>query len=114
MEITKAVKALTAMAQETRLSVLKILVQYGKQGAPAGAISKKLDIPHNTLSFHLSHLGHAGLVTSERNGRSIIYYANLNNIQNLVGYIMENCCGDDSSCLPADCKPPIKAKKKSA
>ncbi len=104
MEVKKAIKALSAMAQETRLMVLKILVKHGTDGAPAGVISKELKIPHNTLSFHLSHLSNAGLVSSERTGRSIVYFANFKEVQKLIDYIMDNCC-EKSSCSPSQCEP---------
>ena len=76
MDIQKALAAFDALSQDTRLRVFRLLVEYGEAGAPAGALSEALHIPHNTLSFHLSHMSHAGLVVSRREGRSIIYRAN--------------------------------------
>ena len=96
MDITIALKAFSALSQETRLKVFKILVEHGKEGIAAGIISTQLDIPHNTLSFHLSHLSNAGLVTSRKESRSVIYSANLQAIEELIGYLVENCCAAES------------------
>jgi ArsR family transcriptional regulator, arsenate/arsenite/antimonite-responsive transcriptional repressor len=76
VDIKDALAAFDALSQETRLRVFRLLVEYGQAGAPAGTLSEPLHIPHNTLSFHLSHMSHAGLVVSRREGRSIIYRAN--------------------------------------
>lgn len=92
MILDTALIAFSAISQETRLRVLKLLIEYGYDGAPAGALSDQLDIPHNTLSFHLAHLSHAGLVTSTKQGRSIIYVANNDTIQAMIRYLSENCC----------------------
>ncbi len=115
MDIDHALVAFSALSQETRLLVLKMLVPYGQTGAPAGTLSEELGIPHNTLSFHLTHLSHAGLVTSRKQGRSIIYSANCDTIQGLIGFLLENCCALE---VPADkkkgssgCCPPKPAKK---
>lgn len=97
MEINEALKAFAALSQETRLQTLRILVEYGKQGVAAGVLSEKLGIPHNTLSFHLSHLSHAGLVCFKKQGRSIIYYANLDALQDLVKFLLKDCCALDKS-----------------
>jgi len=103
METKRAVKSFSALSQETRLSAFRILVQHGKQGIAAGVLSEELGIPHNTLSFHLSHLSHAGLVSSRRKGRSVIYYANLGMAQALVRFLLENCCAlDKSTCKDID------------
>ena len=92
MKLENATKAFLALSQETRLKVFKILIEYGKEGAPAGTVSDRLEIPHNTLSFHLSHLSKAGLVSSRKNGRSVIYAANVDSIEELISYLKENCC----------------------
>ena len=92
MEIEQATTAFGALSQETRLRVLRLLVRYGEGGAPAGTLSESLGIPHNTLSFHLSHMSNAGLVFSRREGRSIIYRANLELITGLIRFIVEDCC----------------------
>ncbi|MBP7252341.1 MAG: helix-turn-helix transcriptional regulator [Alphaproteobacteria bacterium] len=110
MDINHAVIALSALSQETRLRVFKLLIEYGMEGAPAGQLSEQLDIPHNTLSFHLSHLSHAGLVQSRRSGRSIIYTANNGTAQSLLTFLVENCCVRDKA---NQCCPPKKKRKKS-
>ena len=92
MKVEQAVKALAALAQDSRLSVFRILVQKGPSGLPAGAISEKLDVPAPTLSFHLSQLSNAGLIKSTRDGRSIIYAADYDAMRELVNFLMENCC----------------------
>lgn len=92
------------------MRVFKLLVEYGAAGAPAGRLSEQLDIPHNTLSFHLSHLSHAGLVKAKRSGRSIIYTANNAAAQRLLDFLTENCCARDKS---NTCCPP-KTKGKSS
>ena len=92
MNVNHAVIAFSALSQETRLRVFKLLIEYGNEGTPAGNISEQLGTPHNTLSFHLMHLRHAGLVTSRRQGRSVIYAANCDAIEVLINYLKENCC----------------------
>jgi len=96
MEINTALAAFAALSQETRLAAFRLLVEAGPEGLPAGEISAALDIPHNSLSFHLAHLERAGLAATERRGRSIIYSANFPFMQELVGYLAENCCSVDS------------------
>lgn len=95
MNIKQAIKAFSSLSQETRLRAFRILVEYGKTGISAGALSDKLGIPHNTLSFHLSHLTDAGLVASRKQGRSVIYRADLKQSQGLVNFLLENCCAVD-------------------
>ena len=92
MDFERAVIAFGALAQETRLKVFRLLVQHGAQGAPAGTLSDALGIPHNTLSFHLAHMSNAGLVLSRREGRSIIYSANVEMITALIRFMVEDCC----------------------
>jgi ArsR family transcriptional regulator, arsenate/arsenite/antimonite-responsive transcriptional repressor len=103
--------AFSALSQETRLQMFKLLIEYGPEGTPAGALSDQLGIPHNTLSFHLSHLSHAGLVTSRRQSRSIIYAANCDAIESLIDYLKQNCCIRDEKASAACC-PPAKGRKK--
>jgi ArsR family transcriptional regulator, arsenate/arsenite/antimonite-responsive transcriptional repressor len=92
MDINEALAAFDALSQETRLRVFRLLVEYGQSGAPAGTLSEALHIPHNTLSFHLSHMSHAGLVMSRREGRSVIYRANFEFFSGLIRYMVEDCC----------------------
>jgi DNA-binding transcriptional ArsR family regulator len=99
MEINEALLAFNALSQETRLRVFRLLVEYGLEGSPAGTLSEALVIPHNTLSFHLSHMTHAGLILSRREGRSIIYSANFEFFSNLIRYMIENCCREDMASI---------------
>ena len=88
----EATEALSSLSQETRLKVFKLLLEYGRDGLIPGKIAAELKIPDNTLSFHLSHMSRAGLVTSKKEGRSITYFANTELIEGLIGYLQANCC----------------------
>lgn len=92
----EATEAFSSLSQETRLKVLKLLIEYGSDGTVPGNIAEELDIPANTLSFHLSHMTKAGLVTSKKNGRSITYFANTELIEELIGYLRANCCSRET------------------
>ena len=98
METKDVISALTALAQETRLDVFRRLVQAGTRGMAAGEIASALEIAPATLSFHLKELRNAQLVTSERVGRSIRYSPAFSVIAEVVGYLGENCCRDESCC----------------
>jgi len=97
--MTHAVDALAALAQESRLKVYRLLVEAGPAGLAAGRIGEELDLPAATLSFHLAHLARTGLVKSRQEGRFIFYSADFQNMNLLVGYLTENCCGG-RSCAP--------------
>ena len=101
MESACAVEALGALAQEHRLAVFRLLVQAGADGLPAGQIAERIAIPNSSLSFHLTQLHRAGLVSQERQHRSLIYRADYSAMKALVAYLLENCCGGDASCAPA-------------
>jgi ArsR family transcriptional regulator len=91
---TKAVlAALAALAQESRLAVFRLLVQAGPAGLAASRIAEHLDIPPSSLSFHLKELSHAGLLSSRQDGRFVIYSANVETMNGLIGFLTENCCG---------------------
>ncbi|MFA6902769.1 MAG: metalloregulator ArsR/SmtB family transcription factor [Gallionellaceae bacterium] len=101
MKIKNAVEALSALAQESRLSIFRLLVQAGKEGVAAGAIGEQLGIPGATLSFHLKELAHAKLVKSRTAGRYVIYSASFTEMDKLIAYLTENCCaGDAAQCAP--------------
>ncbi|MEX1198776.1 MAG: metalloregulator ArsR/SmtB family transcription factor [Pseudohongiellaceae bacterium] len=87
-----ATRILSSLSQDTRLRVFRLLIEFGASGAPAGRLSEELEVPHNTLSFHLSHLSHAGLVHSRKEGRSVIYTADPGAMDQLIAYLRENCC----------------------
>ncbi|MEH6662306.1 MAG: metalloregulator ArsR/SmtB family transcription factor [Parasphingorhabdus sp.] len=99
MDSIKAIEALGALAQNTRLDVFRLLVRHEPTGLPAGEIAKRLDVPQNTMSSHLSILSRAGLVSSKRDSRLIIYRANLAAMNGLIAFLLENCCSGD------DCAP---------
>lgn len=96
---TTAVAALSALAQEHRLALFRLLVQAGEDGMAAGAIAETLGLPNSSLSFHLAHLNRAGLIRQERQGRSLLYRADYGAMNGLIAYLMENCCGG-VSCAP--------------
>jgi DNA-binding transcriptional ArsR family regulator len=100
MKKDAALAALSALAQEHRLAVFRLLVQAGPQGRAAGEIAEKLALPASSLSFHLAHLNRAGLIAQRREGRSLIYSADFSAMNGLVGFLTENCCGG-ASCAPA-------------
>jgi DNA-binding transcriptional ArsR family regulator len=111
MEKTDAVRALAALAQDNRLDVFRLLVQAGPEGMPAGAVATALELAPNTLTFHFDRLRTAGLVTVRREGRSMIYAAQFKQMNSLLGYLTENCCGG-AQCAPlAECKPARKRTK---
>lgn len=99
MESNLAVKALGALAQDQRLEAFRRLVQAGDDGVAAGALAEAMGVPNSSLSFHLAQLSHAGLIVQQRVGRSLIYRADYEAMNALVGYLMENCCGG-VACLP--------------
>lgn len=105
MELSDAVSALSSLAQPARLRVFRLLVKAGESGLCAGDLSAALEIPKNTLSFHLKDLVHAGLVGAERNGRSIVYRLREEGIRHLMHFLMEDCCqGRPELCLPDSCE----------
>ncbi|MBA3994425.1 MAG: transcriptional regulator [Cyanobacteria bacterium DS2.3.42] len=95
MKTTQAVGALSALAQETRLQIFRLLVRKGSLGMAAGDLSEHFSIPPATMSFHLKELSSAGLIISRRESRSIIYSANYDQMQELMGFLLENCCADN-------------------
>lgn len=93
MDTKQVIVALAAIAQESRLSIFRLLVQAGPQGIIASKIAEQLNIPPSSLSFHLKELTHADLVTSEQNGRFVTYVANFGTMNVLLAFLTENCCG---------------------
>ena len=88
-----AVEALSALAHEHRLAVFRLLVRAGADGLPAGEIARQLGVLPNTLSSHLTILGHAGLLQSRRDGRSVIYSADYDGMRDLLDFLVADCCG---------------------
>ncbi len=102
MKKLTVIAALGALAQETRLDIFRLLVQKGPAGMPAGEIGTRLGQPSPTMSFHLNQLRFAGLVSSRRESRSIIYSANFKAMSDLLAYLTDNCCsGRPELCSPA-------------
>src|ERR1700758_3504981 len=105
MKKQDAVTALAALAQDNRLDVFRLLVQAGPNGMPAGAVAAALELAPNTLTFHFDRLRTAGLVTVRRDGRSMIYAAQFDAMNALLGYLTENCCGGAQCASAVECKP---------
>ncbi len=100
MENKDAVVALAALAQESRLAVFRLLVQTGPEGLAASKIAQALGMPASSLSFHLKELAHANLIVARQEGRFIIYAAQFDTMNTLLGFLTENCCGG-APCTPA-------------
>jgi ArsR family transcriptional regulator len=103
MDQKYAIAALGALAQETRLALFRLLVACGPEGLSAGVIAERLGVAPSSLSFHLQQLAHAGLITQRRLSRQLIYAADYGAMNELMGYLTENCCGR-GACAPA-CNP---------
>jgi DNA-binding transcriptional ArsR family regulator len=101
MEKIEAVAALAALAQDNRLDVFRLLVQAGPEGMPAGVVAEALGLAPNTLTFHFDRLRQAGLVTVRREGRLMIYAAQYEQMNALVGFLTKNCCRGAPSASPS-------------
>ena len=99
MKNTDAIKAFLALGQETRLNIYRLVVQRGDTGLTPSEIIEKLGVPNATLSFHLKELVGADLLSVERQSRNLIYRPNAPLVQELSGFLLENCCGGNS-CIP--------------
>lgn len=114
----QALNAFGALSQETRLRMVRVLVQAGPDGMAAGAVGQAVDASSSSASFHLAHLERAGLIQSRRESRSIIYSANFEGLSGLVEFLMRDCCsGHPEICLPAaavaaECRIPADAREK--
>jgi len=95
MKTKDAVGGLFALAHEGRLEIFRLLVRKGSAGMAAGDLAGHFSMPAPTMSFHLKELSNAGLIASRRESRSIIYAANYGHMQELLGFLMENCCADN-------------------
>ncbi|MHA6692929.1 ArsR/SmtB family transcription factor [Devosia sp. A449] len=101
MDSITAIPALAALAQSTRLETFRLLVRHEPEGLPAGELARLLDIPQNTMSAHLATLSRAGLVEGERQSRSIIYRAKLDQLRDLMLFLVKDCCGGSAElCAP--------------
>ena len=113
MDSSSVVNALAALAQEHRLALFRLLVQAGEHGMSAGAIADALGVPNSSLSFHLAALTKAGLIRQKRQSRSLIYSADYAAMNDLVGYLMENCCGG-AECSTPSCEAAAEHERKRA
>ena len=104
MDIQEAIIMFDALSQETRLRAFRLLVQAGADGLAAGVLSEELGTPHNTLSFHLNHLSNAGILSSRKEGRSIIYSANFDVTRDLIGFMVQDCCSNEFASIREDKK----------
>ena len=105
MESENAILGLAALAQSTRLDVFRLLVKHEPKGLAAGDVARALAVPQNTMSSHLSILSRAGLVSAQRFSRSMVYRADLERLQNVMLYMLNDCCGG----RPEICGPVIKS-----
>src|ERR1700728_3506243 len=113
METSDAVTALSALAQDNRLDIFRLLVLAGREGMAAGQVAERLGLAPNTLTFHFDRLRVAGLVTVRRDGRSMIYAARYETMNGLIGFLTENCCqGVPEACAPAQRKPAKSLRKR--
>jgi DNA-binding transcriptional ArsR family regulator len=118
MNRRKAIPVFAALAQDTRLSIVRLLIKAGPSGLPAGRIADEVGVSASNLSFHLKELVHAGLVAAQRDARSIIYRADYESFRDLIGFLMQDCCGGRPEiCAPvldaAQCCTPAKSKTSS-
>jgi ArsR family transcriptional regulator, arsenate/arsenite/antimonite-responsive transcriptional repressor len=116
MKTPEVVGALSALAHEHRLKIYRLLVERGPDGLPAGTIGENIGLLPSSLTFHLQNLQRAGLILQQRVSRQLIYSADFEVMNGLIGYLTENCCaGSGSSCEEA-CEPirPKKGAKRAA
>lgn len=110
MEANQVIKALSALAQNSRLAIFRLLVQSGPAGLQVGKIAEHLEIPPATLSFHLKELTISGLVHPRQDGRFVIYSASFTRMNDLVGFLTENCCGGNPCTPVSSCAANSAAK----
>ena len=114
MKTNQAIDALSALAHEHRLAIYRLLVQRGPEGLPAGTIGERVGLVPSSLTFHLQNMQRAGLITQRRESRQLIYTADFSAMNDLVGYLTENCCADiGAECSPG-CAPAAKPAKRAA
>ena len=105
MNTKEAISALGALAQESRLAVFRMLVCAGPAGMAASKIAEQLGVPPSSLSFHLKELTYAGLIQSRQEGRFVMYAANFDAMNALIGFLSENCCGGNPCSPVRTCEP---------
>lgn len=102
MELQQALIVFDALSQETRLRAFRLLVEAGTDGLAAGRVSEQLNTAHNTMSFHLTHLVNAGIVHSQKQGRSVIYRADFEQMHELIGFMVKDCCSEERANIRED------------
>lgn len=102
MDINDTLAALSALAQPTRIGIFQLAARHEPAGLPAGEIARQLDVPQNTLSSHLAVLTRAGLLRSERHGRSIVYRADIAALRSVTDFLLRDCCGGQTDLCPPD------------
>ena len=101
METTNAIEVFAALAQPTRLEAFRLIMQHEPDGLPAGEVARLLDVPQNTMSSHLAILARAGLISAERQSRSIIYRTKIDRVREIASFLVNDCCGG----RPELCEP---------
>lgn len=104
METRQSLNVLSALAQETRLEIYRLLVRHEPAGMPAGDIAGRLSVPPSTLSSHLGILAHAGLIRGQREGKAIRYFAQVEAVAGLIDFLVADCCGG----RPEQCRPLLR------
>ncbi len=108
-----AVKSLGALAHEHRLAIYRLLVKQGPEGLPAGVVGNRVGLTPSSLTFHLQALQRAGLIKRTRLGRQLFYSADFAAMNDLVGYLTDECCVESAACAPS-CAPALKPKSSKA
>ena len=109
MKLLAAVKSLGALAHEHRLAIYRLLIKQGPGGLPAGVVGNRIGLTPSSLTFHLQALQRAGLITQARVGRQLFYSADFSAMNDLIGYLTDECCVGSAACAP-DCAPARKTK----
>ena len=114
MKTPEVIGALGALAHEHRLAIYRLLVQRGREGLPAGVIGERIGLLPSSLTFHLQNLQRAGLILNQRVSRRLIYSADFDVMNGLIGYLTENCCAANGESCSTGCAPtrPPKAVKR--
>ena len=110
MKTPQVIEALGALAHEHRLKIYRLLVERGSRGLPAGEIAEAIGLVPSSLTFHLQGLHRAGLILQRREGRQLIYSADFEAMDSLVGYLTENCCAGSGEACTSACKPSAAPK----
>ena len=108
-----AIQSLGALAHEHRLAIYRLLIRQGPEGLPAGAVGNRVGLMPSSLTFHLQALQRAGLIKRARLGRRLLYSADFAAMNDLVGYLTDECCVESAACVPS-CAPAHKPKSSKA